>query len=174
MFAGSLAAAVNRRVTRSVEDGLEEQGDEVDVPTHVEVLSDVTVNDGSTVQVRLDFSFFSSGAAHPLDTVSTVVLRRADARPVLLSEVLTEPSSALAAALRHASTVARTDGRDDPAGALTTKLSDWADWQSGPDGMSFFFDDYQAGSHAAGMREVTVPWPVLRTWVRPDMYALLS
>jgi len=93
---------------------------------------------------------------------------------VLLSEVFTDPSSALAAALRHASAVARTEGRDDPAGTLTTKLADWADWQAGLDGMSFFFDDYQAGSYAAGLREVAVPWPVLRTWVRPDIYALLS
>lgn len=70
--------------------------------------------------------------------------------------------------------MAAAQGQDDPSTFLTTKVSDWANWQSGPSGITFFFDDYAAGSHAAGLRSVEVPWALLRPYVRNDAYALLA
>jgi hypothetical protein len=175
-FSGPLAESVNRRVRRSADEGVKEFSDDApdDMGSDVQVEGTVTVNDGRTVQVALEFSYYAQGAAHPTDSVSTVVLRRADASPVLLADVLSSPSKALAAALRHASEVAAEDGRDDPAGSLTTRLKDWADWQADADGFTFRFDDYAAGSHAAGLRSVDVPWALVRQWVRDDAYALLG
>ncbi len=175
-FSGPFAEEVTKRVRRSGEDGVERfaQDAPTDVDSTVEVKGEVTTNDERTVQARLTFLYYAQGAAYPLDGVSTVVLRRSDARPVLLAEVFSTPSSALQAALRHASTVAVENGNDDPAKTLTTALRDWADWQAGPTGLTFSFDDGQAGSHAAGLRQVDVPWSILRPWVREDAYKLLG
>ena len=173
VFSGPLAQEVNRRVSRSVEDGIG-RTDDVTEKTDIEVLGVVSTNDGRTVQVQLGFSFFEEGSAHPTDTSSTVVLTADTARPVLLTEVLSPLRPALAAALRHASEVTTAEGGEDPAQMLKPVLDDWADWQSGPKGMTFYFDDYQAGSHAGGIREADVPWTVLRPWVTPAAWALLG
>jgi hypothetical protein len=175
-FSGPFAEEVTQRVRRSGEDGVEQfaQDAPTDVDSTVEVKSEVTTNDERTVQVRLNFFYYAQGAAYPLDGVNTVVLRRSDARPIMLAEVFSAPSPALQAALRHASTVAAENGNEDPAETLTTALRDWADWQAGPTGLTFSFDDGQAGSHATGLRQVDVPWSILRPWVRVDAYELLG
>lgn len=175
-FSGPLASEVDRRVRRSADDEVAQvvHTAAADADTEVDVIGEVTADDGRTVQVRLKAVAYTQGAAHPTDAVSTVVLRRADARPVLLADVLADPDHALAAALRQASEVAAQTGQSDPVGTLTTSMRDWADWQAGPAGMTFSFDDGQAGGHAAGLREVAVPWTVVRPWVRVAAYALLG
>jgi hypothetical protein len=170
VFAGPLAAEVNRRVQRSADDGI----GPAEADSTIDVIGEVTVNNGRTVQVVLSYSFYAEGAAHPTDSVSTVVLRRADAHPILLTDVLSQTTPALTAALKYGTAFAKKEGSEDPALTLTNKVKDWADWQADAKGMSFYFDDYQAGSHAAGLRELDVPWSVLRSWVRDDAYALLS
>jgi hypothetical protein len=174
--AGSLGPEVERRVRRSADEGVSRFATDApdDVDSSVEVTAEVTRNDGRTVQMRLDFFFYAQDTPHPSNSVSTVVLRRADAAPVLLTDVLTDTTPALEAALRHATHVAAERGREDPAGSLSTGVEDWADWQAGPDGLTFLFDDYQAGSYVAGLREVDVPWSVVRPWVQDEAYELLG
>lgn len=161
---------------RSADDGVRRMADDAptDVGSKLEVKTHVTVNDGRTVQVRLNFLYYGQGAAYPINDVSTVALRRSDAQPVLLAHVFSDVPKALAAALRHASEAAQKQGNEDPAMILTTDRGDWADWQAGPQGLTFFFDDGQAGGHAAGLRQVEVPWPKVRPWVRGEAYALLG
>ncbi|MCW2608744.1 MAG: hypothetical protein JWO60_3437 [Frankiales bacterium] len=175
---GPFGAAVERRVRRSADEGVarlaaEAEADD-DVASSVDVHVEVTRDDGRTVQARLLFSFYAQGAAHPLNEVSTVVVARPDAAPVLLTDVLTDTAPALEAALRHASLVAKQEGRDDPADRLSIDVDNWADWQAGPDGMTFFFDDYKAGGYASGLRDLNVPWSIVRPWVQDDAYKLLG
>jgi hypothetical protein len=175
-IAGPLAEAVNRRVKRSADDAIGEWTDEETDggPSSFDVAAEVTVNDGRTVQVQLELSFYAEDAAHPTSGVSTVALRRADASPILLSQVFTSSRSALSVALTRASAVAKSEGRIDPAGSLTTDEADWADWQTTPEGITFSFDDYAAGDYASGLRQLDVPWSALRPWVRDDAWALLG
>ena len=174
--AGPLGPEVERRVRRSADEGVSrfviDAPDDVD--SSVEVTAKATRNDGRTVQVQLDFFYYAQGAAHPLNGFSTVVLRRTDAAPVLLTDVFTEATPALEAALRYASRIAADEGRGDPAESLSTAVEDWADWHAGPDGMRFLFDDYQAGGYAAGLRELDVPWSIVRLWVRDEAFELLG
>ena len=167
---------MERRVRRSADEGVSRFAQDApdDVDSSVDVSAEVTRNDGRTLQVRLQFFFYAQGAAHPLNEVSTVVLQRVDAAPVLLTDVLADATPALEAALRHASGVAAEEGLEDPAGNLSADVEDWADWQAGPNGLTFLFDDYQAGSYATGLRELDVPWSVVRPWVRDDAYRLLG
>lgn len=176
VFTGPQADLVNARVRRSADEGVTSGTRDVpaDVTGEIDTTGVVTVNDGRSVQIRLPFLYNAQGAAHPTDTVSTVALRRADAQPLLLTDVFTDPAPALAVALQHASEVATTQGQDNPSAFLTTKISDWANWQSGPTGITFFFDDYAAGSHAAGLRSVEVPWTLLHPYLRDDAHALLA
>lgn len=174
--AGSLGPEVERRVRRSADDGVSLFATDApdDVDSRVEVTTEVARNDGRTVQVRLGFVFYAQGTPYPSNGVSTVVLRRADASPVLLTDVLTDARPALEAALRHASRVAAQEGRQDPADSLSTGVEDWADWQAGPDGLTFLFDDDQPRGHASDLREVNVPWSIVRPWVRDEAYELLG
>ena len=174
--AGLLGPEVERRVRRSADEGVSRFATDApnDVDSSVEVTAEVTRNDGRTVQVQLGFFFYAQGTPHPSNSVSTVVLRRADAAPVLLTDVLTDATPALEAVLRHASRIAAQDGREDPTGSLSSGAEDWADWQAGPDGLTFLFDDYQAGSYVAGLRELDVPWSIVRPWVRDEAYRLLG
>ena len=174
--AGSLGPDVERRVRRSGDEGVSRfaAGAPDDVDSRVDLDAEVTRNDGRTIQVRLDLFFYAQGAAHPLNGVSTVVLRRADAEPVLLTDVLSDATPALEAALRHASRVAAQEGRQDPADSVSTGVENWADWQAGPDGLTFLFDDDQPRGHASDLRELDVPWAIVRPWVRDEAYALLG
>ncbi len=174
--AGPLGPEVERRVRRSADEGVSRFATDApdDVDSSVEVTAKVTRNDARTMQVQLDVFFYAQGTPHPSNSVSTVVLRRKDAAPVLLTDVLRDTTPALEAALRHASGTAAAEGREDPVGSLSTGVEDWADWQASPDGMTFLFDDYQAGSYVAGLREVDVPWSVVRPWVRDEAYRLLG
>jgi len=174
--AGLLGLEVERRVRRSADEEVSRFATDApdDVDSSVEVTAQVTRNDGRTVQVQLNTFFYAGDTPHPSNSVSTVVLRRPDAAPVLLTDVLTDATPALEAALRHASRIAAEEGREDPAGSLSAVVEDWADWQAGPDGMTFLFDDYQAGSYVAGLRELDVPWLVVRPWVRDQAYELLG
>ena len=174
--AGSLGPDVERRVRRSGDEGVSRfaAGAPDDVDSRVDLDAEVTRNDGRTIQVRLDLFFYAQGAAHPLNGVSTVVLRRADAVPVLLTDVLSDATPALEAALRHASRVAAQEGRQDPADSVSTGVENWADWQAGPDGLTFLFDDDQPRGHASDLRELDVPWVIVRPWVRDEAYALLG
>ncbi len=174
VFSGPGADRVNARIRRSAYQGVTGNGGASDVVSEVDAAGVVTVNDDRTVQVRLPFVYYAQGAAHPTDSVSTVALQRVDGRPLLLPDVFSDLTHGLAVALRHATQVAAMQGQDDPSHLLTTKASDWANWQSGPTGMTFYFDDGAAGSHARGLRMIEVPWTLLRAYVRDDSYALLG
>ena len=176
VFSGPETDLVNVRVRRSADEGLTASTRDVsaDVVGNIDATGHVSVNDGRTVQVLLPFLYYAQGAAHPTDTVATVALRRADAQPVLLTDIFSDSTAALTVALQHASEVAAAQGQDNPASTLTTNVSDWSNWQSSPTGITFSFDDYAAGSHAAGLRSVEVPWTLLRPYVRDDAYRLLG
>lgn len=174
VFSGPGADRVNARIRRSAYQGVTGNGGASDVVSEVDAAGFVTVNDDRTVQVRLPFVYYAQGAAHPTDSVSTVALRRVDGRPLLVPDVFSDLTHGLAVALRHATQVAAMQGQDDPSHLLTTKASDWANWQSGPTGMTFYFDDGATGSHAKGLRMIEVPWTLLRAYVRDDSYALLG
>lgn len=94
VFSGPEAGLVNARVRRSADQGVASSSGDTpaDVAAEIDATGVVTVNDGRTVQVRLPFLYNARGAAHPTDTVSTVALRRADAQPLLLTDVLTDPT----------------------------------------------------------------------------------
>lgn len=160
-FSGaSVATEVNRRV-RAAADGLiaqvkrEAKGDGGTKRT-LTGEGTVVTNDGRTAQVTIVFVDFLAGTAHPANYVTTTVVDVRSARPVLLSQVLQNPPEGLRYLRGQVVKAAKKKGEPVDESGLAPKLANWANWQSTPAGLTFFFPDYQLGGY--GLREYTVPW----------------
>lgn len=160
-FSGSsVATEVNRRV-RAAADGLiaqvkrEAKGDG-GVRRTLTGDGTVVTNDGRTAQVTIIFVDFLAGTAHPANYVTTTVVDVRTARPVLLTQVVQNPPEGLRYLKGQVVKVAKKKGEPVDEAGLAPKVANWANWQSTPDGLTFYFPDYQLGGY--GLREYTVPW----------------
>jgi hypothetical protein len=161
VFSGApVAKGVNRRVRAAANDLIaqvrREAKDDAGVKRTLTGEGAVVTNDGRTVQVTIIFIDSLAGTAHPANAVTTTVVDVGRARPVLLGQVIQNPPEGLRLLKAEVIKAAKKKGEPvDPAG-LAPKLTNWANWQTTPDGMTFYFDDYQLGGY--GLRRYTVPW----------------
>jgi hypothetical protein len=51
---------------------------------------------------------------------------------------------------------------------ITSKAENFRSWTIGPAGLTVTFDVYQVAAYAVGPREVVLPWPALKPYLRPD------
>jgi hypothetical protein len=114
------------------------------------------------------YSQYMTGAAHPLDTLSTYTFDLKTGREITLSDLF-RPGSAY---LKLLSTESRARLRAilAPAGftefindGTTPKASNFTGWQLVPGGLKITFGEYQVAPFAAGMPSIVIPWSHLRS-----------
>jgi hypothetical protein len=108
------------------------------------------------VQVVIFFTDYLAGTAHPALYVTTTVVDIRRSRPVLLSQVVQNPPEGLRFLRTQVIKAARKKGEDVDRTGLAPTIPNYANWQTGAKGLTFYFGDYQLGSH--GIRAYTVPW----------------
>lgn len=111
---------------------------------------------------------YIEGGAHPTNVIGTVVIATATARPILLTDVFTDPTAGTA---RLAAVVKQRAREIGTSVFVSDPARDLANWVPAADGMTVF-----AGvSHAEGdYRAITVPWPDLKDVIAPSMWPVLT
>lgn len=126
--------------------------------------SRVTSTGPRTVSGVAIYSSYVRGAAHPDNSVATIVINAETAHPIVLSSAFADPS---AAAARLSQEVARADSR---AARQPADLAGFANWVPLPEG----FHVYLSVSHALGdFLPVTVPWSAITDLLEPSMKPVL-
>lgn len=140
---------------------------------------DTTINDGSLLDGDSSrvtalgpnvvggvaiFNWYAKGAAHPNNSVATIVIDARTAKPVLLTDIWTDPQ---AAAAKLATLVTRIDNRTEP---VEPSLDTFLDWVPTPEG----FHVYVPVAHVLGdYLPVTVPWNDIADLMTPQMRTAL-
>ncbi|WP_432501860.1 hypothetical protein [Kineococcus arenarius] len=171
----SVADEVNRRVTASADHVVEAAATVLDgdPPRLLTGEGTVTTDDGRTVQVVLEFVDSTEGTAHPTTSVTTVVLDVGRERPVVLDDVFDDPRTAFEELAPVVEEIADAAGQPvTELEGLAPKEVNWAAWQSGEDGITFWFQDYQLGGH--GTRQYLVPWERVEHLLTPGARELLA
>ncbi|MFN8074608.1 MAG: hypothetical protein U0Q15_04190 [Kineosporiaceae bacterium] len=179
---GPAAAEADRRMSATLDtavaawaDGVTAPGEPASTdPRELTGQAEVTVNDGRTLQVRLGTYHYVQGAAHGISSTYTLALdvTATPAKPLLLRGLLRDPAAAYAAFRREVTRQAAADGAVVEGDGVSAKDANWAAWQSGPKGLTFFFGSYQLGAFPAA--DYTVPWSVARPLLTPDAARLLA
>lgn len=113
-------------------------------------------------------SSFQAGAAHPLDTVTTVTFDATTGAPVRLADLFRPGAPSLAVLSRQSRTLLlRQFGPSvlpsfllDPGTA--PKAANFAGWALSPFGLKLTFSDYAVGPYVVGTPSVMVPFGALR------------
>ena len=161
VFSGApVAKEANRRVRAAANDLIarvrREAKEDAGVKRTLTGDGTVVTNDGRTVQVTIIFIDSLAGTAHPANAVTTTVVDVSKARPVLLRQVIQNPPEGLRLLKAQVVKAAKKKGEPIDRAGLAPRLANWANWQTTPDGITFYFDDYQLGGY--GLRRYTVPW----------------
>jgi len=161
VFSGPpVAAEANRRVRAAVNDLIarvrREARDDGGVKRTLTGSSTVPTNDGRSVQVVILYTDYLEGTARPASFVTTTVVDIRRARPVLLTQVIQNPPDGLRFLRTEVVKAARQKGEEVDTGGLAPRIANFANWQSSPAGLTFYFPEYQLGG--AGIRSYTVPW----------------
>lgn len=132
----------------------------------------------ASVSERLDGVYFAQGAAHPVDTTSTVVIDSRTATPITLKDLFVDQQAGLErlsqqtkqllpAALGRPGPMA-----DEPGNAPTE--ANFANWVPTPQGIELSFNDgqFSAGAPPHGMPTLTIPWSAVQDLLAPGMAAL--
>ena len=161
VFSGApVAKEVNRRVRAAANDLIaqvrrEAKGDAGAKRTLTGVGTVVT-NDRRTIQVTIIFSDYLAGTAHPANAVTTTVIDVDKSRPVLLTQVIQNPPEGLRFLKAQVVKAAKKKREPVDKAGLAPKVANWANWQTTPAGLTFYFGDYELGGY--GLRRYTVPW----------------
>lgn len=115
--------------------------------------------------VRLEFSPYAAGAAHPNHYSRSINFDMAAGKEIALADVFKPAVNPIKQMSAYAT--ANLKARDllmFPEGALPTP-ENYRVWNLSPKGMVMTFDHYQVMPYAAGMQEVTMPYRVMRNWL---------
>lgn len=128
---------------------------------------------GASIAELIEGVFMGKGAAHPLNTIGTVVIDSRSGKPLTLSDLFTDKQAGLNRLAEQTKKIFPTQYAnsvlldDDPGVAPTDE--NFAHWVPTPPGLVLFFSDYQFGH---GTPRITVPWPALHDLLAPGMEAL--
>lgn len=115
--------------------------------------------------------YYHQGAAHPLDSVTTIVIDTRNATPITLGDLFTDTQVGLNRLSEQTKAIWPTVyGRpmgDEPGNAPVEK--NFHNWIPTAAGLEIHFEDYQ---FAHGLPVITVPWPRLTGLLAPDMQVL--
>ncbi|TNM67654.1 hypothetical protein FHN55_09455 [Streptomyces sp. NP160] len=163
------AELVNSRLRASADYGVR-VASASDGPHAVSGRSEVTVNDGRTLQVLIELYDEPSVDAEPVESVTTVALTADDASPVFLADQLADPDAAWAVLVQEATDAGAEDGlvAERP---LEASAEQFADWQAGTSGVEVWF---QRGEFGPGVTSVVLPWEAVLPLMTPGGRALLA
>jgi hypothetical protein len=120
------------------------------------------------ISVRVNYSEYMAGAAHPNNFSSTLNFDLNSGKMFKLAELFKAKSNYLAVISKYATTNLKAQNRlDFPEGAQA-KAENYANWAFDRGGIMFTFDPYQVGPYAAGRSEVLVPYSILMDILNPD------
>jgi len=142
------------------------------------------VNNGSSLEVtytlvsqiadiwslKLDFSFYSDGAAHPGLYSITVNYDLGQGRELALSDLFLPNSNYLEVISNYCvAELSKQPFFDVPfsEGAQPTP-ENYRNWNITPDGLMITFDEYQVAPYAAGPQKVVVPYKELQAIINPQ------
>ena len=150
VFSGApVAKEVNRRVRAAANDLIaqvrREAKDDAGAKRTLTGVGTVVTNDRRTIQVTIIFSDYLAGTAHPANAVTTTVIDVGKARPVLLTQVIQNPPEGLRFLKAQVVKAAKKKREPVDKAGLAPKVANWANWQTTPAGMTFYFGDYQLG-----------------------------
>jgi hypothetical protein len=146
---------------------------EPDEPSELAATYSIALLTPDLVSIRLHFSEYVSGAAHPLDGVATLNYDTSSGTEMHLGDGFVSTARLLAVL----STVTRHDlrtslGADyepDVAGPGTEPvIENFLSYAMTEDGIEITFAEYQVGPYALGMPVVNVPWSKVRSLVDPS------
>ncbi len=165
VFSGApVAKEANRRVRAAANDLIaqvrREAKDDGGAKRTLTGVGTVVTNDRRTIQVTIIFSDYLAGTAHPANAVTTTVIDVDKVRPVLLTQVIQNPPEGLRFLKAQVVKAAKKKREAVDKAGLAPKVANWANWQTTPAGLMFYFGDYQLGTY--GIRRYTVPWRTAR------------
>lgn len=172
-LAGSdpVAAAVNRAGRASADSQLAANAPEADWPSGT---CELDVNPEESLGFRptaitevLAGADYCTGAAHPNDSVSTIVIDTRTARPITLADLFVDEQAGLRRL--SAQTAQLADFPTNPDGLAPTEAN-FGNWTPTVAGIVLRFHDYQFGH---GIPSVTVPWSAVADLISPAQRALL-
>ena len=118
--------------------------------------------------------YYAKSAAHPNDSVSTVVIDSRSATPITLKDLFTNERAGLdrlseqtKQLLPAALGTGPAPMTDEPGNAPVE--ANFANWIPTPQGLELHFSDYQFGH---GLPMLTIPWSALDDLLAPGMAAL--
>lgn len=169
----AVAAAFNAAATASAEDQIAGVRSEVAATSWRFDAAATLIFRPAAIAQWLKGSYYGQGAAHPINTVSTVVIDAATARPITLAELFVDEQAGLNRLSeqtrvlfpqRYGGTVPMPEQRGNRPVA-----ANFANWLPTAEGMQLCFADYQLGH---GAPTVTVPWAALADLLSPIGLAL--
>ncbi|ORA27752.1 RsiV family protein [Mycobacterium aquaticum] len=117
--------------------------------------------------------YYRTGAAHPLDYVTTVVIDSRTARPITPDDLFTDKQAGLNRLSQQTKLIfPKVYGGDAPMPDLRGNApaeENFHNWIPTADGLEIHFEDYQ---FAHGQPVITVPWSQLTDVLAPDMQVL--
>lgn len=120
--------------------------------------------------IKLDFAFYSDGAAHPGLYSITVNYHLAQGKELTLGDLFLPNSNFLEAISNYCITeLSKQPFFEGPfqEGAQPT-LENYRNWNLAKDGLVITFDEYQVAPYAAGPQTVVVPYRELQTVMDPQ------
>lgn len=128
---------------------------------------------GASVAEVIEGVFMGKGAAHPLNSVGTVVIDSRTGKSLTLGDLFTDKQAGLNRLSEQTKKIFPTQYdhsislENDPGAAPTDE--NFANWIPTPSGLELHFADYQFGH---GLPRITVPWDALTDVLAPGMDAL--
>lgn len=143
-----------------------------------------TVNNGSTLDVtytllsqtgdiwsfKIDFSFYSDGAAHPGLNSLTLNYDLGEGRELALADLFLPNTNYLEAISNYCiAELSKQPFFEGPfsEGAQPT-LENYRNWNITSNGLLITFDEYQVAPYAAGPQQVVVPYSALQALINPQ------
>ena len=125
---------------------------------------------GDIWSLKLTFSFYSDGAAHPGHYSMTVNFDLGQGRELALGDLFLPNSNYLEAISQYCITeLSKQPFFEGPFrdGAAPTP-ENYRNWNIAPEGLMITFDEYQVAPYAAGPQTVIVPYSSLQAVINPE------
>lgn len=136
----------------------------------LDVSSTLVSQIGDTWSFRVEFSFYSDGAAHPGLYSISVNYYLAQGRELILSELFVPNSNYLERISNYC--IADLGKRDIAfemfSQGATPTAENYRNWNIAPEGLMITFDNYQVAPYAAGPQTVIVPYSELQAIINTD------
>ncbi|CAM3573190.1 RsiV family protein [Smaragdicoccus niigatensis] len=153
--------AVSEKFNNSVRTSVDQQINQ-DGTFTLDGVSQKVILGNDVIAGVLEMSFMVTDpmAAHPNGLVGTFVIRKSNAKPVMLTELFSDVNEGLQrlsdAAKQKVKAKLGADSTFD--GGMSPDAKNFANWVPTSTGLEIHFDDGQVGPHAAGMVVIEVPW----------------